>query len=686
MVRVLLTALAVAGTAAHATAGAQGGVGAHALLDVPFVAQTPELCGGAAVAMVLRYWGARDVQPQDFADLVGPHDGGIRTGTLATAVRDRGWQAMIVPAADGTARARVRSEIDRGRPLIALIEVAPRTYHYVVVVGSTEREVVLHDPARAPFRVALWEEFDRAWAAAGRWMLLALPPIDAAEGLAPRRPAPDRVAGRTQTPSACGAFVEHAVRLAEAGERDAAAEALQTAARLCPQDAAPWRELAGLRFSEARWAEAAAFAKSAARLDPMDAYTWQLIASSRYIAGDFTAALDAWNRAGEPHIDEIHIHGAGRTPHPIVVRAIGLQPRQLLTSTAFGRALRRLGELPVASSPRMKYEPVADGLVRVDASIDERPLLPRGWMTFAVLGARSLFQHQVRVDVAGGLSAGEVAGGSWRWSRGRPRVALEFSTPAPGRLPGVLTVEWLWERQSYQRVAAEDPAVMRLTRRRAAVHLADWKTGWARWQAGIALDRFAAEDTAGLEATLDLRFAGDRLALVTSAGWWASLRGGDRFSAGQFRAVWRSTVDSARPSWSAVTEFNAASRLAPLDLWHGAGTGQGRGGLLRAHPLLQDGVFTGPVFGRVVARVTLEYARPVIRKMGTSLALAGFVDTARAWHRRDAPGSSPLFVDAGVGLRVHAPGQTGTIRVDIAHGLRGGNTTLSAGWGATWPR
>jgi len=114
-------------------AGAAGQSEVHALLDVPYVSQTPELCGGAAVAMVLRYWGEREVFPQDFAPLVGAGDGGILTGALAAAVRDRGWEALVVPAADDPARTRIRSEIDRGRPLIALIEVGPRTYHYVVI-------------------------------------------------------------------------------------------------------------------------------------------------------------------------------------------------------------------------------------------------------------------------------------------------------------------------------------------------------------------------------------------------------------------------------------------------------------------------------------------------------------------------------------------------------------------------
>jgi predicted double-glycine peptidase len=672
-----------AGTAAD---GSQERSARDALLDVPYVSQTPELCGGASVSMVLRYWGARDVFPQDFASLVGRHDGGIRTDALASAVRDLGWQTLVVPATGATAHGRLRSEIDLGRPLIALIEVAPRTYHYVVIVGSTDDVVVLHDPARAPFRVASWPEFDRVWTAAGRWMLRILPPADdgavapAARAVAPRSIRPPSSA---QTP--CDGLVERGVLLATAGDRGAAWQALSAAARLCPSDPAPWRELAGLRFSEARWSEAEALALTAARLEPDDGYTWQLIATSRYLATNRSGALDAWNRADEPRIDAIDIHGAERTPHPVVVRAAGLEPRQLLTSSALEQALRRLSDLPVASNARITYEPLGEGLVRVDAVIDERPRVPRGWIALATLGARALLQHEARVDVSGALGLGEAAGGSWRWLNGRPRVRFDFAAPSPGRLPGVLSVDWSWEQQSYSRVTPGAPATVRLTRRRAAFHLSDWQSAWARWQLGVAVDRFDARNTAALEGVLDLRFAADRVALVTSAEWWVPLRAPGAFTSGGFLAAWRSTADHTHPSLSAMTQIRAASPRAPLDLWHGAGTGQGRSGLLRAHPLLDDGVFVGPVFGRVVAHGSVEYTRPVVQAMGGSLAIAGFVDAARAWRRLNAPGPSALYVDAGIGLRARTPGRGGMIRLDVAHGLRGGGTTVSGGWGAAWP-
>jgi hypothetical protein len=134
-----------------------------------------------------------------------------------------------------------------------------------------------------------------------------------------------------------------------------------------------------------------------------------------------------------------------------------------------------------------------------------------------------------------------------------------------------------------------------------------------------------------------------------------------------------------------VSEIAVTSRSAPLALWHGAGTGQGRSGLLRAHPLVRGGVVTGPVFGRDVARGSLEYTRPVARALGGAVSIAGFVDAARAWRRLRGLETSPLYVDAGVGVRVRGAGPGSEVRIDLAHGLLGGGTAISADWRRTWP-
>ena len=55
------------------------------VLDVPFIAQSELLCGGAAAAMVMRYWGERGIDAESFQPLVDPKAGGIRTDVRAIA-------------------------------------------------------------------------------------------------------------------------------------------------------------------------------------------------------------------------------------------------------------------------------------------------------------------------------------------------------------------------------------------------------------------------------------------------------------------------------------------------------------------------------------------------------------------------------------------------------------------------
>jgi ABC-type iron transport system FetAB ATPase subunit len=66
-------------------------------LTVPYVRQTKALCGGAAAAMVFRYWGDGQADPNEFAPLLDRAAGGLATGVLAKAIEDRGWRASASP-------------------------------------------------------------------------------------------------------------------------------------------------------------------------------------------------------------------------------------------------------------------------------------------------------------------------------------------------------------------------------------------------------------------------------------------------------------------------------------------------------------------------------------------------------------------------------------------------------------
>jgi hypothetical protein len=640
------------------------------LLDVPYVTQTPALCGGAAVAMVLRYWGARDVFPQDFSSLVVAREGGIPANVLSEAVRARQWRADVVAVTDESPRLRLQQEVDQGRPIIALIEVAPRTFHYVVIVALTASDVVVHDPARAPFMVMTWAGFDRAWVASERWALRILP-VAATETVRP--PAPVSIAAE----SACTQLVAHAVAVAHSGAAGDAERALVSATQVCPAEPSAWRELAGWRFTQSRWTDAAALADRAVALAPDDAYARELLGTARYLAGDTAGALAAWGPLGGPRLDGISVQGLTRTPHPILIGATGLQPRQLLTPQRFARAERRVRAVPIVASARVIVVPQADGLASVNVALVERPVTPVGWLALGRIAGRAAVLHTVDVEVAGALRRAESVTVAWRWSAPRPLLAMTVAAPAPRGASGIVTLDATGEHQTYQGGSRE-------SRRRVALSWSDWGSHRLLWRGGLALDRFDDRGHLSADGGADLRLAADHIAVGSHLAAWRPHAGGAPFGTGRLTFALRTTTDPDVAAWHVWTALDVASRGAPRALWAGAGVGDVLGARLRAHQLVASDVVSGTVFGRVLATSTVEYRRPVGRWLTNVFGVATFVDVAQAW-RGPSGIVSRLEVDAGVGVTARGPGAPGGVRLDLARGLRRGGWRASLSWGRSWP-
>jgi len=137
----LAAAVTLTAAVSAATVHAQPSSPLH-LLDVPYLPQSESLCGGAAVAMVMRYWGAAKVYAETFSDLVDPAAGGITGEALIGALRARGWTAQSFRGdASG-----VEAHLAARRPVVTLIQDRPGRFHYVVVVGWSAGRVIVHDP------------------------------------------------------------------------------------------------------------------------------------------------------------------------------------------------------------------------------------------------------------------------------------------------------------------------------------------------------------------------------------------------------------------------------------------------------------------------------------------------------------------------------------------------------------
>lgn len=642
------------------------------LLDVPYLPQSESLCGGAAIAMLMRYWGTTNVYAETFANLFDPAASGIHGGDLVKALRSRGYDAESFHGDPDQLKERLQAR----QPIVVLIEDRPGRFHYVVLVGWAGGRVVVHDPARAPFRTLDEKTFLRAWAVSDNWTLAATP----AHGIpvaVPDRKVDDTPAASASADEPCRDLIQEGIRLANGDQVTRARELFEDAATSCPRAPGPWREMAGLHALAGEWHAAAIDARRALSKDASDALAARILATSLFLEDDAEGALDAWNRVGEPLVDLINVAGLERTRYAVATRVMGLEPQTMLTQGTLVAARRRLAELPAAQATRVAMRPGDNGRAYVDASIIERPLIPSSTAALGAMALRALTDREAIVTIANPTGGGEAWSGTWRWWEHRPKVGLAFDAVAP--FGGLWGVSLLAERQTYE----ADGTTIEETRRRAEFHVSNWTAHGLRWEATGGIERFARPDAQEGRQALSLggrvegRFAGDRLALALGGDAWV---GQLRTWAVGLRSEWRSNIRHEGTVWIARAQDNLTGADAPLALWSGAGTGQGRDGLLRAHALIHDGIIGNAVFGRHVIGSGVEAQRWMqLPKKPLKVAPAIFVDIARAYRALDSQ-TERWQADLGAGLRFSIPG-AGVLRIDVAHGLADGRTALSVGWG-----
>ncbi len=643
-------------------------------LDVPFIAQTPALCGGAAVAMVAHYWGHRDIQVADFTPLVDTREQGIRADRLRDAVARRGWTAW---AFRGDAEI-VRRHLRRGRPLIALIDDESGGRHYVVIVAWGRSAIVVHDPARGPGRVVRVDRFERVWGATDRLTLLLLPPAPSN-----RTSALDS----SRPPPACGGLLSQAIDAARANRFDHAEASLAQALVACPHSSRPRAELAGLRLRQGRWQEAVQLAEQAVRLDAKDRYAWRVLAAGRFLAGDTHHALEAWNEVDEPHIDLIDVEGLARTRASVVHNVIELAPRAVLVDERLQHARRRLEALPTVTSARIGYRPRADGQADVDIQLRERPLLFDGVADASWTLGRALVERRVKLAVSSPTGGGEPWTADWRWERHRPRVAIGLVVPQRPAIGGLWRIDALWARDSFAASTADAPiAIATETRRRVSLQVSDWASARLRWSAGAGLDQW---DHRGHHLSVDLgvetRDPADHRTIWAETSIWMPLHARSAFSRWEIGAAWRRPSSSGKTTWRAGLGLQGVSAHAPLGLWPRPDSGRAGTMLLRAHPAVRDGIVRPGRLGRLLAGSTVEFERRLGQRGPIGAGLVMFTDVARPWgipspHAHE----SGLQIDAGVGLRLDVPGSDDRLRLDVGRGLRQGGTVLSIGWTRSW--
>jgi len=653
--------------------------GQPVLLDVPYLAQSTLLCGGAAIAMVERWWGRRGVYAEDFADLVRPASDGILTTELVTATRARGWDTRVFR---GTPESVQRSLRD-GVPVVALIQVAPDLYHYVVVLGWSDGRVVFHDPATAPFTGLDEDAFMARWDGADGWALMVRPAA-----------APPAVAGAVRPPPAplpstmpCPPWIDLALDAVAEGRLEDASSLIAQAGQACPAEPLVLRETAGIRFKQGRDAEVVRLVSRYLALVPGDEYAWQLLATSRYRAGDRAGALGAWNRVGRPTVDLIRVDGVGEIRFSEIAGAISAPPGALLTPSRLALARRRVSDVPALSRAVVDYQPVPGGLVEVRASVVERPLVDRAWRLAAAGGISAIAQREVSLQIANPTGGGEMWTGAWRWAPARPRSAIRLEMPVDPGLQGVLTIEGSWERFRFSLDSAR-ALLFEETRRSAIVGFGGWLTAGVRPAGALGFERWSGGRrylTGSLGA--EVRAQDDRFELTARAEYAVALSRHAPYTTGWTRATWASSLGLDRAAWSARLGFDWAGRDAPLGTWPMAGKELSWALPLRAHALTTGEALAGRSAGRGITSAGLAGDRPFYRRGPLVLAAGLFLDAAKIFSPADGSREDRFYLDGGGGLRLAlGDGRLGVLRIDVSKGLMsGGRTAVTAGVHRSWP-
>ena len=142
------------------------------VLNVPFIAQKPNYCGPAALAMLANYYGHPVTQDEIASAIYLPDIGGTLTSELGEyARRFNLWVRQYRGSLDD-----VRQKLAAGVPLLVLGRFGGQPHYFIVLGWDGFRQVVtVHSDTRPRYEMRL-EDFQRHWDRAGNWTLLVCPP------------------------------------------------------------------------------------------------------------------------------------------------------------------------------------------------------------------------------------------------------------------------------------------------------------------------------------------------------------------------------------------------------------------------------------------------------------------------------------------------------------------------------
>ena len=314
--------------------------------------------------MILKYWRPEAAVDVDAIqqELYAKEAGGIYARDMAKYFETHGYRTFAFRAEWSD----LEEHLAKGRPLIVCLERNQRgvPLHYVVVAGidSVSELVLVNDPAQRKLLSMPRAQFEQSWRATNNWTLLAVPELD----------------------------------------------------------------LAGEAFRERNLSETLEHLDSAIRVNPDDAHTNDFLATVYFLQDNTEAALQHWNRAGKPKIENIRIDPPLHTDPVLLDRAFAFSRGSVLHLSDFEETQSKLSALRVFSRYRMELSPAGEEGFDLTLRAAER----NGTSVWA--WARGLPFQSVQPEFSNIGGKAVHVGSTLRWDPNKRRAFLSFETPLGG--------------------------------------------------------------------------------------------------------------------------------------------------------------------------------------------------------------------------------------------------------------
>lgn len=141
-------------------------------LSVPFIAQKPNYCGPAALAMLANFYGHTVTQDEIASAIYLPN---IRA-TLTSELSDYAHRYNLWTRQYRGSLPDLQDKLAAGVPVIVLGQFGT-DYHFFIVLGFDESRqmVIVHSDTRPDLELSR-DEFIKHWEHADRWTMIACPP------------------------------------------------------------------------------------------------------------------------------------------------------------------------------------------------------------------------------------------------------------------------------------------------------------------------------------------------------------------------------------------------------------------------------------------------------------------------------------------------------------------------------